>query len=96
MSVYVDTPLRWQGQSVCLLYADSPSELERMATWLGLDFSSRSDRREAGGVPGLPTHYKIGPVQRERALRRGAEEHTDGRREEWRRGMLDAVTGGAA
>ena len=78
MSVYVDS-LQWvppldgfrskrRWRQACHLWADSPSELSRVARKLGLG----DDRFSSSSLP----HYSLNPNQRRRAITTGALETT--------------------
>ena len=64
--VYVDDAIwPWQGRRWCHLLADTPDELHRFASWLGLHRSSYQ------GQSGTP-HYDITGFERSRAMALGA------------------------
>jgi len=72
--IYVDDPLWvWQGRRWCHLLADTPEELHRFASRLGLQRSSYQ------GPPKSSTpHYDITGFERSRALALGARPCTRG------------------
>lgn len=70
--VYVDDPIwPWQGRRWCHLLADTPEELHRFASWLGLHRSSYQGPPKSG-----TPHYDITGFERSRALALGARPAT--------------------
>ena len=66
--VYVDDPIwPWQGRRWCHLLADTPEELHRFASRLGLHRSSYQGPPKSG-----TPHYDITGFERSRAVALGA------------------------